>query len=69
MKIDISKKVTYFKALLMPFHVTPLITALSIVDSLLKLGLVPLGVLATHHCLPYKTGARKAVPLLFYGCR
>lgn len=47
MKIDISKKVTYFKALLMPFHVTPLITALSIVDSLLKLGLVPLGVLAT----------------------
>ena len=47
MKIDISKKVTYFKALLMPFHVTPLITALYIVDSLVKLGLVPLGVLAT----------------------
>ena len=37
MKIDISKKVTYGQALLLPFRVTPVITVLGILNSLFKI--------------------------------
>ena len=47
MKIDISQKVTYGQALLLPFRVTPVITVLGILNSLFKIGLVSFGVLAT----------------------
>ncbi|MCI6636113.1 MAG: hypothetical protein MSH31_08660, partial [Clostridiales bacterium] len=47
MKIDISKKITYGQALLLPFRVTPVITVLGILNSLFKIGLVSFGVLAT----------------------
>ena len=48
-EIDISKKVTYGQALLLPFRVTPVITVLGILNALFKIGLVSFGVLATAH--------------------
>ena len=46
-QIDLSQKISYIKALFLPFRVTPWITILSLVNMCIKLAFVPIEVLAT----------------------
>lgn len=60
-QIDLSQKISYIKALFLPFRVTPWITILSLVNMCIKLAFVPIEVLATANFIDCSISAIKVM--------